>query len=263
MIYEDRTRILRQGLFEVQNEVGLGRSEEVYHQASRAWLASHGVPHQSKPPHEIQVGGQVVHILYPDFVLWDGITIELKSLVRRLRDEDRVQIFNYLKRRADKLGLLVNLGLDRVCVERIAYDPPVCQLEEDWSAWSPAITGSFRETVASLQTVFRSLFQQHQTGYGTEIVKKLVVHGLRQNGLSFAMNPSGVSRFQGQPLGESPLACLVVDNQIVLTFTALFDDNQFNIHRTRSFMKCLGLNQGLAINFGKRIMEITALTLTP
>jgi len=33
MIYEQQTGLLRRGLFEVHNEVGVGRSEEAYHQA--------------------------------------------------------------------------------------------------------------------------------------------------------------------------------------------------------------------------------------
>jgi hypothetical protein len=32
---------------------------------------------------------------------------------RRLQDSERVQIFNYLKRRNDKLGLLVNTGVKK------------------------------------------------------------------------------------------------------------------------------------------------------
>ncbi len=263
MIYEDKTLILRQGLFEVQNEVGVGRSEEIYHQAYRVWLASHGVPYESKPPHEMISDGAIVHVLYPDFVVWDSITIEMKALVRRLRDEDRVQIHNYLKRRGDKLGLLVNMGLARVCVERVIHDPLDYQLSEDWRAWMSFSDGEAKETGPSLHILLHSLFQQHQTGYGNEIVEKLVVHGLRKLGLPVALNPVGTSRYQGKELGQSPLDCFVINNKILVTLTALFDENQFNIHRAKSFMECLGLNWGLAINFGKKTLEIQALAVSP
>lgn len=262
MIYEDKTLILRQGLFEVQNVVGLGRSEEVYHQAYRLWLAAHDVPHQSKPPHEIQLDGDVVHVLYPDIVAWDCITIELKSLARHLRDEERVQIHNYLKRRGDRLGLLVNMGLERVGVERIVHDTPNYELIEDWNAWNLPMAGESRDPGHVLRTILHALFQQHQTGYGSEIVDKLVLAGLHKNGVSVVTNPTGLSRFRDYDLGESPLDCHVVGHQTLFVFSALFDDNQFNLHRTRSFMKCLGMHRGLAVNFGKKNLEIHALAST-
>lgn len=172
MIYEDKTGLIRRGLFDVQNEVGLGRKEEVFHQAFHSWLEEQTIPHFSKKAHPLLLYGEVAHVLCPDFVVWDCISIEMKAVSRHLRDEERVQIFNYLKRREDKLGLLVNMGLDRVHVERIVYDRPCYEV----------------------------------------------------------------------------------------VFTALFDDNNFNIQRCRSFMKALGLNWGIAINFGKRKLEINGLS---
>jgi hypothetical protein len=83
LIYEEKTELLRRGLFDVQNEVGLGKDEEAYHQAYKMWLDSEGVPHRSKPPHNLELGGEMAHTLYPDFVAWDAITIELKAPVNR------------------------------------------------------------------------------------------------------------------------------------------------------------------------------------
>lgn len=87
LIYEERTELLRRGFFDVQNEVELGKDEEAYHQAYKMWLESETVPHRSKPPHNLELAGEVAHTLYPDFVAWDAITIELKALPRRLHDE--------------------------------------------------------------------------------------------------------------------------------------------------------------------------------
>ena len=61
MIYEERTELLRRGLFEVQNEVGLGRREEAYHQAFRIWLEGSEVAHQSKAPHHLELDGGVAY----------------------------------------------------------------------------------------------------------------------------------------------------------------------------------------------------------
>jgi hypothetical protein len=38
---------------------------------------------------------------------------------------------------------------------------------------------------------------------------------------------------------------------------ALFDSNQFNISRGLSYLRALGLEWGLAANFGKKTLELT------
>ena len=80
MIYEDKTGLIRRGMFDVQNEVGLGRKEEVYHQAFHSWLKEQAIPHFSKKAHPLQLGGEVAHVLCPDFIVWDCISIEMKAL---------------------------------------------------------------------------------------------------------------------------------------------------------------------------------------
>lgn len=259
MIYEDKTALIRRGLFDVQNEVGLGRNEASYHRAFCSWLAEHAIPHASKQPHPIKLYEKTAHMLYPDIVVWDAITIELKALPRRLRAEDWVQIINYLKCRGDKLGLLVNMGLDRVYVERIVYDRPACEMSENWEAWGKETPAIIRDIGRAVQNLLSDIYLEHQTGFGSEIVEELLICGLREKGLSFIMNPHGPAVFRGEALGLSPLACMVVEKTLLITYTALFDDNDFNIRRGLSFIEALGLNWGLAINFGKHKLEVNGL----
>ncbi|MFH0880464.1 MAG: GxxExxY protein [Lentisphaerota bacterium] len=260
MIYEDKTGLIRRGLFDVQNEVGLGRKEEVYHQAFHSWLMEQNIPHFSKKPHPLMVHEEVAHVLCPDFVAWDCISIEMKAVPRHLRDEERVQIFNYLKRREDKLGLLVNMGLDRVHVERIVYDRPCYEMSENWEAWRDTASEPAKDVGQTVRQMLTTLYREHQTGYGSEVTERLITFGLGKEGLSFTANPPGPSMYHGQAMGESPLACLIVEKELVVVFTALFDDNNFNIQRCRSFMKALELNWGIAINFGKRKLEINGIS---
>jgi hypothetical protein len=88
MIYEEKTALLRGGLFDVQNEVSLGRREEAYHQAFHAWLEGAAIPCRSKAPHPLMLAGEVAHTLCPEFVAWEAITIELKAIPRRLHEEE-------------------------------------------------------------------------------------------------------------------------------------------------------------------------------
>jgi GxxExxY protein len=263
MIYRDKTELIRKGLFAVQNDVGLGRSEDVYHRAFCLWLDEAKIPFFSKRAHHIMLDDQIAHTLFPDIVVWDCITIELKSYPRRLRDEDRVQIFNYLKRRRDKLGLLVNMGLERVHVERIVYDEPQNSVVENWEDWSGLISGKPREIGRSIRDAVLNIYQSHGTGYGTEVTEKLIASALRNATLSYSVNPQGSSNYQGVDLGNSLLDCLVIEKEFLLVFTSLFDANVFNIHRARSFLKSLDLPYGIAVNFGKQNYEINALINIP
>ncbi len=67
--------------------------------------------------------GEEVHRLFPDFTVWKSIPVELNAVPRRLDSTEFVQLFDYRKRRGDSLGLLFNVGLDRVFVDRVDYHP--------------------------------------------------------------------------------------------------------------------------------------------
>ena len=259
LVYEENTKVLRRCLFDVQNEVGLGRHEEEYHQGCKLSFEETGIPFASKPPHPLLLDGEVAYVLYPDFVAWDSITVELKAVPRSFSQSEFVQIFDYLKCRGDRLGLLVNMGLDRVHVERVAYDPPDSTLEEDWEYWSGEIQGRDREVGVIARDALRAVFEAHGAGYGDEVLQHLITFALKRRHLRIAVAPVAKAYFHSVEVGESPLDCLVVEGRILLAFTALFDNNQFNINRGLSFLRALGLTWGIAANFGKNHAQFTAL----
>jgi len=263
LLYEDGTAVLRQCLFDVQNEVGLGRREEAYHGACELWLEQNGVPFRSKPAHHLYLAGKPALTLFPDFVAWDQITVELKAEARELEDTDFVQIFDYLKCRQDRLGLLVNMGLDRVRIERLVYDVPQYDLREDWEYWHGRIRGRDREIGAEVRAVLQTIFDEHGTGYGSEVTQKLIVFELRRRGFPFTVSPVSKAFFRGVQVDESALACLVIEDRVLLTFTALFDDNSFSINRGKSFLKALDLTWGIAANFGKKVAQFNGLRSVP
>ena len=122
LIYEDETALLRKGLFDVQNEVGIGHREECYHKAMTIWLRKQGIPYTTKMALPLLLDNAPACTLYPDLTAWGKITLELKAVQRNLNPSEHVQIFNYLKAQDHKLGLLVNMGLDRVFVKRVVYE---------------------------------------------------------------------------------------------------------------------------------------------
>jgi GxxExxY protein len=259
LIYEDKTRVLRRCFFDVQNEVGLGRQEEDYHRACKLWLGENQIPFTSKHPHPLLLDRQVAHTLYPDLVTWDAITVELKAVMRSLRSTESVQLFDYLKCRKDRLGLLVNMGLDRVHVQRMVCEFPETTLEEDWSYWSGRISGRVRDVGIAVRDALRAIYREHQTGYGEEVIAKLIQFALQSRRLAFTVAPVSKAYYHGIELHESPLECIVIEDCMLLAFTALFDSNEFNVHRGKSYLKALNLDWGIAANFGKTKAELRGL----
>ncbi|QDV84897.1 GxxExxY protein [Planctomycetes bacterium TBK1r] len=259
ILYEDRTHAIRRCFFDVQNDVGVGRDEEDYHQALVVCFRDNGVPFVSKPIHPLLLYGEQVYRLIPDFVVWGNITIELKAVPRRLAPTEFVQLFDYLKCRRDSLGLLVNMGLDRVAIERVVYTPAASRFVENWKYWKGSITGETRTTGRAVRNVVNDIYQEHGTGYGDEVLGKLLLFGLRHNGMKVAENPIAESRYADTKLRQSALHCLLIEDEIVLCQTALFEDNTYNMNRCRSYMKALGARWGIAVNFGKSLVEIAGL----
>jgi GxxExxY protein len=186
----------------------------------------------------------------------------LKALPRSLGKTDFVQIFNYLKCRNDRLGLLVNMGLDRVHVERLLYAQPEYELVEEWKYWAGQIDGRDREVGTAVRDALRAIYAAHGPGYGEDVLQHLITFELRRRGLRLTANPISKAFFHNCEVDESSLACIVIENRIVLSYTALFDNNQFNINRGKSFLKALGLRWGVAANFGKTQAQFTGLRIT-
>ncbi len=104
LLYKDRTEQLIHGFFIVQNEVGLGRSEEAYQRAFEIWVEEQSLPVLSKPPSALIIEGHEACMLYPDFVAWHELIIELKALPRKLGPSEDLQLFDYLRARQCRLG---------------------------------------------------------------------------------------------------------------------------------------------------------------
>ncbi len=251
LAFEGETYLLRQCFFEVQNVVGRGRHEEAYHRACTIWLRERGLPVVSKQPHRLYLRGHEAACLFPDFVGWDSIAVELKAVPRQLNRAEFVQIFDYLKCRRNRIGLLVNMGLDRVDIKRVVYDSPVTECLENWDAWAEQIAGADQSIGRTIREALRSIYDEHTTGYGSEVVTKLVLTAMRQIGLEVVVNPIAKSYFHGVEVHESPLECMLVNGRIVLTVSVLLDSVDFAVNRCKSYMNALGIAWGLAIDFGK------------
>ena len=95
---------------EVQNELGRGFAELVYHEALNIELGLRGIPYETEKLITITYKGHLLDRTYKaDLVCFDKIVVELKS-VEKLKTEHTAQLLNYLKATKLPLGILINFG---------------------------------------------------------------------------------------------------------------------------------------------------------
>lgn len=96
--------------FEVHNVLGGGLSEEIYQQSLELELGLRGLPYRRKLQLQVYYKGALLDIKYvPDFVVYDRIVVELKSL-SALCSEHEAQLMNYMRVTRSPVGYLINFG---------------------------------------------------------------------------------------------------------------------------------------------------------
>ncbi len=88
---------------------------------------------------------------------------------------------------------------------------------------------------------------------------KLLGAELARRGLGYITSPICRAYFRDQIVDESPIDCTIVEEEVILVGSALYEDNEFNVHRGISFLEALDLEWGIAANFGKKELQITGL----
>lgn len=110
LIHENESYAIRGAVFEVYKNLGNGFLEAVYQEALEMEFEKRGIPFAAQPEIKIFYCGAKMKQRYrPDFVCFDRIVVELKS-VGGLNDSHRSQLLNYLRATRLPLGFLVNFG---------------------------------------------------------------------------------------------------------------------------------------------------------
>src|SRR5690625_4426987 len=109
--------------FEVYNELGGGLSEEIYQESLEMELRLRGLSLEAKRGLEVFYKGIRLSKTYiPDFVVCDGIIVELKSS-KCVMPAHEAQILNYMRITRVRVGYLINFGpLDRLEWKRMVID---------------------------------------------------------------------------------------------------------------------------------------------
>lgn len=119
IIYKDESYSIIGVLFEVYNNLGSGFSEIVYKDALEYEFKKLNIPFQREKKIKVSYKDIVLkHKFYADFVVFDKIILEIKS-VENLHDKHTAQCINYLKVSQCKLAILANFHKDLLDHKRI------------------------------------------------------------------------------------------------------------------------------------------------
>lgn len=110
IVFKEESYKIMGACFEVYKEKGHGFLEAVYQECLAIELGKQQVPFEEKPQIRLEYKGRPLRQEYePDFLCYGEILLEIKA-VKKLGDEHRAQVINYLKATGKQLGLLVNFG---------------------------------------------------------------------------------------------------------------------------------------------------------
>jgi GxxExxY protein len=110
ILYQAESYAIIGAAMEVQNELGMGFSELVYHEALNIELGLRNIPFESEKEIRVAYKGHVLERMYKaDLVCYGDIIVELK-MVDALKTEHTAQLLNYLAATNKPLGILINFG---------------------------------------------------------------------------------------------------------------------------------------------------------
>ncbi len=104
--------------FEVQNNLGCGFLEKVYHRALTDEFEGKGLKFSINKSIKISYKKKEVGIYIPDFIVEDKIIVELKT-VEFLTKIHVAQVVNYLKATGYTVGLVLNFNKPRLQYKRV------------------------------------------------------------------------------------------------------------------------------------------------
>ena len=118
--HTELTKQVISAFYRVYNALGYGFLEKVYENAMAIELRDLGIKVVQQAPVNVYYSGRVVGEYYIDLLVEDRVIVELKA-VRKLTDEHKAQLLNYLKATRFEVGLLLNFGTEAEIVRR-AFD---------------------------------------------------------------------------------------------------------------------------------------------
>ena len=110
ILFKEESYKIMGACFEVYKDKGNGFLEAVYQECLGIEFKEQEIPFIEKSTVKLHYKDRELSQTYqPDFICYGEIIVELKA-VKKLSDEHRAQVHNYLKATGKKLGLIINFG---------------------------------------------------------------------------------------------------------------------------------------------------------
>jgi GxxExxY protein len=229
---------------ETHRALGPGLVEEFYHQDLIARLNKSGIQHLSKPRRDLVYRGFVADTFEADLVFERKLIPELKALRGEFAPEHFTQLLSYSKFWRIRKGMLLDFGKPSLVQKRVIYTSKTGNF--------PAITVPEFVTDPELARELVRLADQCLTvigfGYRETTWTGLMSAALRAEQLPFVVSPSVTV----PNVGTTSLRCLVINNQAVITVTALGHEvTAIDRACLQTYLRLLGLPWGISFHFGK------------
>lgn len=113
MLHKNLTGSILNSCFKINNTLGIGFVESVYHQSLLVELSRKDLKVESKAKLQVEYEGVIVGDFEPDLIVERKIVVEIKA-VEKLAKPHFAQALNYLKITDMDVALVVNFGTTRL-----------------------------------------------------------------------------------------------------------------------------------------------------
>lgn len=121
ILYKEQSYNLIGICMEIHRTLGMGFKENVYKDALEVEFRDNQIPFVREKQFKIEYKGRILaHRYYADFIVYDGIVLEVKS-ASFIVDSFIAQTINYLKASELKLGIIANFGEKSFTYKRIVF----------------------------------------------------------------------------------------------------------------------------------------------
>jgi GxxExxY protein len=245
---------------EVHTELGPGLDEEFYHRLLAARLHLKGTACESKVASILYHRNLKADEFECDLIVHGGMVGEFKVIsgADTFAPEHLAQLICYLKFWRVRTGLLFDFGKERLIHKRVVFtEAPVPDLDilNILRALPDFVTDM--KIASAVCGSLGNVLECHGLGYWDTTYRGLIAADLSAEQMPFVINPKAQIIVQGKPLGEAVCKCFVVAGKMALLVRALRNGiGSADRAILQTYLKHLGLDFGLVVNFGKRRFDM-------
>ena len=262
MIYPKLSYAVQGALMDVFRELRpLELSEEGWERALMMALQDRGIEAKHQVEYALFYKGQRVGRFFIDIVVDEKIALELKRK-DKLQPIDQGQLLSYLRISDLKLGILANVGAERLEFKRV----PNFLVEREYMNESgrtpqPSENLLYPELSEQIRAALYEVFTELETGFMHMHYRRAVQVELRQRGVPFDLKKKFEIRYHDQVIETRNTRLLIIDDKVLLIVLAVQRITPKLRDRMERYLQMLGLQLGMLANFHSPGVEIVTARL--